>query len=211
MSDTQRITDGTLTFDLSTATLDQVATTTTLAAAVTTTGQTAFTLTSGVHAVNGALIQMPGGERCLVTSGGGTANVVVEREYNGTTAATYSNGATVNLPGYLTFNLLSIADAPNVGLILHKIDSTINFVWITADSANTFPGGGTTLILFDNDSGSTAHLKFPGSGTVVIVLASGSAQAGPAGPAGTPGGSSTPPGAFTIGTVTAEWVTALAQ
>lgn len=208
MSWTQKITTGTALFDTSNGggLLDQAPTTTTLAAAITTTGQTAVTLTSGTHAVDGAYISLPGGEICKVDSGGGTASIVVERGMLGTTAATYSIGATVSLPGYRTANLLTIAQAPNVELFLRKTSSDINFVLITAGSGNTFPGGGTSVMLIDDGANGTAHLKFPAGSTVIMVLAAGGAQVGPPGPAGAPGGSAVTPGDATIGTVTGTWV-----
>jgi hypothetical protein len=212
MSWTQKITTKTALFDTSNSgsLLDVAPSTTTLAAAVTTTAQTAWTLTSGTHAVDGAYIKI-GSEIVLVSSGGGTANVLVERAQLGTTAATYTNGTAVNLPGYRTATLLAISQAPNVELFLHKNSGDINFVAVNAGVdpitgiQNTFTGGGTTLLLIDDSANSTAHLKFPAAGTEVLVLVSGATQ-GPAGPPGTPGGSATPPGDVTIGTVTAEWV-----
>lgn len=209
MSWTQKITSGTVVFDTSNAAsgLDQAPTTTTLAAAITTTAQTAITLASGTHAVDGAYIQI-GTELILVESGGGTVNIVAaERGANGTTAATYSSGTTVDLPGYLTANLLTIAEAPNVELFLRKTTADINFVVIVAGSGNTFPGGGTQVMLIDDNSSGIAHIKFPGSGTVLITLSAGGGQQGPPGPAGS---SATPPGAFTIGAATVEWVNIIA-
>jgi hypothetical protein len=213
MSWTQKITTKTVLFDTSNSggLLDVAPSTTTLAAAITTTGQTAVTLTSGTHAVNGAYIKI-GSEWMLVQSGGGTANIVVTRGANGTTAATYSSGATVNLPGSRTATLLAISQVPERELFLHKSTGDINYVAVTTGVdpltgiQDTFTGGGTVLLLIDNSAANgTAHLKQPGAGTEVLVMVTGGVQ-GAQGPPGAPGGSATPPGNVTIGTVTAEWV-----
>jgi hypothetical protein len=205
---TQKITDGTLVFDTSAISPPAA---TTLNGAINN-AVTAIVVTSGANVTNGAYLTILAEstnttETVLVTSGAPTANLTVVRAQLGTAASAHSNAAAVNLPGALTFNLLTIAQAPNVELFLRKTSSDLNYVAITAGSGNTFPGGGTVLLLIDSTSNGTAHIKFPGSGSTLIVLAAGSsAQAGPMGPAGPPGASATPPGLFTIGTITAEWV-----
>ena len=202
MSVTQLPTDGTIQLDTGNTggLLDVAPSTTTLAAAVTTTAQTAITLTSGTLAVNGAYIRI-GTESMLVASGGGTASLVVERGANGTTAATYAIAATVNLPGKVILLLLPNTQTPNVELFIRKTSADINYVEVAAAAAagsfpgNTFPGGGSSLLLPDNSARGTAHLKFPRSGLTLIVLASGGAMVGPAGPGGAGG---TPPAQATL-------------
>ena len=213
MSVQQRITDGTILLDTANAggLLDTAPSTTTLAAAITTTTQTAITLVSGAGVVDGAYIECEG-EPMLVESHVAGA-VVVERDP--AVAATHLMGATMNLPGSWIVNLLPSSQVPNRDLIIRKTSSDINYLAVTAGSGNTFPGGGTVLLLIDNDANGTLHIKFPGSGSVLILLAAGGGgKAGPQGVPGTPGapgGSATPPDDVTIGTVTAEWVVALAQ
>jgi len=73
---------------------------TTLAAAITSTAQTTVTVTSGTGINNGDIITVDtvatGQEKMLVISGGGTANLVVQRAVSGTYAVTHSNGVIVN-------------------------------------------------------------------------------------------------------------------
>ncbi len=160
--------------------------TVTLGAAITTTTATAVTLSAAGSVANGTVISC-GTEQMYVSSGAGTTGLVVVRGYQGTTAATHSNGATVNVGGALTYNLLSIADSGNMTRLFRKKSSDINYVVLTAASGNTFPNGGTTLLLPDATAANGAVLiTWPAVGTVLITVG-GSGAAGPAGPAGTAG------------------------
>ena len=70
------------------------------------------TLTSGTATVSGTQIQIDS-ERMLIQSGGGTPTLQVLRGFGGTTAAAHTNGATVSVPGALTYDLLQLATVPN--------------------------------------------------------------------------------------------------
>lgn len=158
--DTQRTTDGLILCDTSglTGFAD------TLAAAVTTTGQTNFTLTSGAHAVNGTYFQI-GTEICFIESGGGTGSIVVTRAQHGTTAATYSNGTAVSLPGSLTFTLLPINKVPNQDLQVQKDTPDINYVVVLCGGPDAFRNGSTTKILADNSANAgLCDVRAPGNG-----------------------------------------------
>lgn len=76
---------------------------TTLAAAITTTGQTSIQVTSAAgFPGSGNYCFQVDGEVILVTAGQGTTTWTVTRGYNGSTATTHANGATVtggNAPG----------------------------------------------------------------------------------------------------------------
>jgi large repetitive protein len=175
-------TDKTLRFDTSSPTA--AATTTTLAAAVTTTGQTSITL-SASGPLNGTYIQI-GSEKMLVTSGGGSTALTVTRGAWSTTASTYTNGTTVNLPGHNTYTLLPISQIPNREVKGGKVTTDINYQVVVAGGSDTFPGGGTSIVLADNTpERGTLNLLAPGSGTVWLQFPS-------AGAAGASGSGSTP-------------------
>lgn len=158
-SGSQLARDGTVQFDTSSVT----GTTDTLAAAITDTTSQGITLTSGSTITGGTVIQI-GTERMYILADPGATPTVV-RGWAGTTAATHSNGATVNIGGALAFTLLAAAQVPNVTLKLNKVSSDINFVTYTVamGSGDTLPGGGTGGILADNDTYSTAVIVFPGN------------------------------------------------
>jgi len=158
---------------------------TALAAAITSISQTSITLSAPTSQPNGTYIQI-GSERLLVVSGSGTANLTVTRGAWGTTAATYSTGATVNLPGHNISTLPHIATVPNQAYIGYKTTADINFVAVICAGSDTFPGGGTSIILADNLAPlGTLHIQAPGSGSAWIQLG-GAGAAGPAGSGSTP-------------------------
>ena len=190
--------------------LDTAPSTDTLAAAITSTTATSIVLTSGAAVIGGTQLLI-GSERVWVSDASAAPTYTVIRGYKGTTAATHLIGATVNVPGKLVYQLLAISQAPNVELFVRKSSTDINYLAVTAAGGHAFMGGGTVVILGDDGPNSTAHIKFPASGSVLILLASGGALAGPPGAPGAPGSSAVPPGAFIIGVVTAEWVVALAS
>jgi len=157
-SDTQRITDGLLLCD----TGGISGSTTTLAAALTDTTGTAVSVASGTGIVDGTYIQC-GTEAMRVVSGGGTASLVVERGSLGTTAATHLNAATVDIPGVLTVTLLPASSIPNHRLTIRKTSADLNYVRITADGDDEFPGGGATKDLPSNsETEGTRLIVFPG-------------------------------------------------
>jgi len=157
---TELVTDGVVVCDTSTPT--HPATTTTLSAAIADGAVTAITISGGT-VVTGTVIQI-GSERMLVDAGGGTTALTVERGFGGTTATSHGSGATVNIPGWIEFQLLDIASIPNQGLIVNKISSDINYVLIRRAGTDVFPGGATTIILPDASANrGTAALKSPGN------------------------------------------------
>jgi hypothetical protein len=160
-TDTQKLTDGLVLCD----TTNIVGSTTTLSAAISSTGTTSISVTSGANIVNGTYIQI-GSEAMLVSAGAPTSSLTVVRGQLGTTAATASNGATVNVPGALFYHLLPIASLPNRGLIVKKTSVDLNYVQIVADTTapDTFDGGAPSLYLADTTvSRGVASLKAPGA------------------------------------------------
>jgi hypothetical protein len=145
---------------------------------------TAWTVASGVSIVNGTYLQI-GTEKVRVAAGGGTTSLTVERGALGTTAATHAGGATITVPGALVFQLLAIASAPNVSLILRKITADINYVKVQVAGGDTFSGGGTSLILADNtpDAG-TVSLRSPSPPETEWLLLAGVGATGAAGSGG---------------------------
>lgn len=137
-------------------------TSTTLSGSITPSDITA-TFASGTGIVNGTYIQI-GSEYIKVESGTGATRDIT-RGSLGSTAASHSGGASVTIPGFLEFNLLPLADQPNQPLIVSKLTSDINYVAVNANAGagDTFPGGGTQVILADaSASGGTVTLKAPG-------------------------------------------------
>lgn len=120
-----------------------------------------ITFASGTGITNGTYIRI-GTEYIKIDSGTGATRDVT-RGALASTAASHTSGDAVNIPGFLEFNLLPLADQPNQPLIVSKITSDINYVVVNADGADTFPGGGTQVILADaSASGGTVTLKAPG-------------------------------------------------
>ena len=118
---------------------------------------TSIVVSSGTNVVNGAYIQINAEtsnttEIVLVTLGGGTTSLTVDRAQLSTGASAHSNGATIILPGALVVTLLAISDVPNQSLLIVKVDSSINYILILAAGSDTFTGGGTSAILRDNTS-----------------------------------------------------------
>ncbi len=147
---------------------------------------TSITLASGTATQTGTQLQI-GSEKMLITAGGGTSSLTVERGYAGTTAASHSNGAAVLVAGCLTFDLLAISTVPNRTFYFTKVSTDINYVELVASSTGCiFPGNPTPpyIILADTSAAlGSSTMAAPGSGTVWIVTA------GP----GAAGASSTPP------------------
>ena len=140
-------TDRILEFDTSSV----MGTTDTLSVAITSTLATSISLTSGAMTVNGTYCKI-NSEIMFIESGGGTGSLTVDRGALGTTAATHSNGATVNVAGELTFNLLPIASVPNQPLLFHKTSTDINYVLLTPAGGDTLPDGAASQILADTSS-----------------------------------------------------------
>ena len=150
----------------------------TLSAAITSTTATSITLTSGSATVNGTQILVDT-ERMLIVSGGGTSALMVQRGFGGTTAATHSSGATVSVPGALTYNLLAVAVVPNQKFTFAKRSSDINYVQLVpynpggSGSPDTIAGGATSVILADDSSAlGTAVLHAPATGSAWLLMSS---------------------------------------
>lgn len=155
-------TDGTIV--VNTASAVQPATTTTTAAITNTTG-TSVSITDGTHVLNGTVIQIDT-EQMYVDSGAaaGACTLTVERGYNGTTAATHLNGATVIVPGAITYTLLPISQIPNVTITVRKISTDINYVAVVTTSPDLFPGGNNVIILADTSANrGTTYILAPGA------------------------------------------------
>jgi hypothetical protein len=140
-------TDRTLKFDTSAVTQPAA---TTLNGAITS-SQTNVTLTSGVNAVDGTVIEC-GSERMYIESGGGTAALTVTRGFGGTTAASHSTGAAVTLPGALTWTILAFATLPNQDFLFSKTSTDINYVDLIPSGTDELPDGETHHILADNSA-----------------------------------------------------------
>lgn len=161
---TERFTDGLLLCDTSGVTPP---TATTLAAAITvTTTPTAITTAANVTADTTYIKIDTGGatEYVQIMSGGGTTTPTVERGKLGTSAMVHSNGVAVALPGKITITLLGSDIVPNKKLAVNKTTADINFVKLVAGGSDTFPGGGTELLLVDDSSDAgTTYFIHPGA------------------------------------------------
>lgn len=109
---------------------------TTLSAAITTTTATSLTLTSGTGVSDRMLLEIDSEIILVVTFSGTTVSVMV-RGYMGTTAATHSNGATVN--GYPFWGWTDTS-------INRAIDKAMDWlgesgVWTLVPKSNTFLSG----------------------------------------------------------------------
>lgn len=176
-----------------TATPANAATTDSLGAAITSSTQTAISLTSGAGTCNNTYLKIGTGgsaEIVYIVSGGGTANLTVQRGQLGTTAAaSWANTTTVAVPGWNVFGLQALAGVPNQSLVGSKITSDLNFVKIVTNGTDTVPGGGNTIILADTSSTrGTVALIAPAGGSQWIQLPS----AGASGATGTGGGGTLP-------------------
>src|SRR5581483_5879163 len=118
--------------------------TTTLSAAVTTTGQTSISVTSGVDVQNNQYILL-GSEYALVVSGGGTSSLTVTRAQLGTTASTYSNGATVTVPNVELAATLSLGNTNSLngyrGSVANGIESILAKNATAIQYATTYTAG----------------------------------------------------------------------
>ncbi len=161
---TERFTDGLLLCDTSTATPPSA---TTLGADITvTTTPTAISTAANVTPDTTYMKLDSGGaiEYVQIVSGGGTTSPTVERGMLGTSAVTHTTGAAVALPGKITITLLESSGVPNKKLAINKISPDINYVLVTAGGTDTFPGGGTDLILPDTTSSAgTTYFIHPGA------------------------------------------------
>ena len=94
---------------------------TTLSAAITTAGQTSISVTSGANIANGQDIMIDT-EVINVTAGAGTTTLTVARGYNGTTAATHTNGTQVktgfDTVGGATSTGLSVTSATTSSVLI---------------------------------------------------------------------------------------------
>lgn len=161
VSDGAYPTDGIVVFDTTGVTQP---TATTLTSAITDTTGTSIHITSGADAINGTVIMIDT-ELMYIQAGGNTLTLTVVRGWNGSTAATHLNGATVTLPGAMQWKLLPFAQVPNQRFIFTKaLTSTdINYVRIIPNSSSDqlpddeqiqFGGGtnGSGHIIPDNSS-----------------------------------------------------------
>jgi hypothetical protein len=125
--------------------------------------QTNVTVTSGANVVNGTVIHSDS-EDMYVDAGGGTANLTVQRGWNGTTPASHSNGATVIVPGALAWTLLSFASVPNQDFVFSKISTDINYVKLIPSGSDQLPDGETYHILPDSSAQyGTYGIQIPGA------------------------------------------------
>jgi hypothetical protein len=144
-------------------------TVTTLSAAITTVGQTAISVTSGANIANGNQI-MIGIEVLLVTAGGGTTALTVQRGYNGTTAATHIIGTTVNtgfptVGGTLTTGL-SVTSATNSSVSITPNPSWATTAWTRVEGLGF---GALAMIVSGTGSGQQREITgVTGGGTLTI-------------------------------------------
>jgi hypothetical protein len=124
-------------------------TTDTLGAAVANTTTTSFVFTTGTFP-NGIYVTVDS-EIVYIASGTGV-NREVERGQLGSTAATHSNGATVAVPGALSFTLLSLAELTNQQVKFMKISGDLNYVQLFPAGGETLPDGAAYAILSDTSS-----------------------------------------------------------
>jgi hypothetical protein len=133
-----------------------------------TASQTTITLASGAATVNGTQIQI-GSERMLIVSGGGTPNLTVQRGYGGTTAAAQTSGATVQVPGSLTYSLLQVASILNQSFTFAKVSADIHYVKLVPAEGDSVPGGASAIILADTSAAYGAVLmQATGAGWLML-------------------------------------------
>jgi len=132
---------------------------------------TAIVLTSGIGTVSGTVISI-GTEHIYIVSGGGTPNLTVIRGWAGTTAASHTSGATVNVPGALSFTLLPISQITpdNNDFVVVKKSTDINYVQVLpwpgtmSVPADTLQSGATAILLIDASAAyGTTRLVAPDS------------------------------------------------
>lgn len=95
-------------------------------------------------------------ETFVCHSGTGTTGLAVTGGQLGTTPANHSNGATVHVPGALTFTLLPISQVPNQPFWGHKNTSDINYVKVVTALGKTW------YLVDTTDQNGTIALKAPG-------------------------------------------------
>ena len=150
-------------------------------------------LTSTTTLPNGVYVQFDS-ERVLVVSGGGALVIgnnpltVVRGAWPGYPAASHTTSATVTIPGYKYYYLLSIAEIPNQDVRGAKVTTDINYQIIIANASagDTFPQGAPSIILADNSAElGTFNLTAPADSHVWFQWPSAGA-AGGMGSGGTP-------------------------
>jgi hypothetical protein len=153
-----KTTDKTLLFDTSAIT----GSTDTLSAAINS-SVTTIPFTSGAMTKDGTYFQIDS-EIFYITAGAGGMSITADRAQLGTTAASHSSGATINVAGALTFSLLAISQVPNQEFFLKKTSNDINYVVVQCASGDTLDSNGATeQILADSSEAlGTLILKAPG-------------------------------------------------
>ena len=144
-------------------------TTTTLSAAITTTTATSISVTSGTNIANGGQI-MVGTEVMYVSAGGGTSSLTVVRGYNGTTAATHTNGSTVNTGfptagGILTTGL-SVTSATTSSVSITPNPSWATTAWTRVEGLGF---GALAMIVSGTGAGQQREITSVSSGGTINI------------------------------------------
>lgn len=159
-SQTQQPTDSIIQFDTSVPD-NPAASSTTLSGGITS-GATSLVLGASYIPPNGTYLTIQAEtsnttESVLVTAGSGTATLTIVRGQLGTSPSAHSNGATVNVPGGIEFDLLPIEDVPNQNFFGHKNTNDINYVDVVD------PAGVHYVLSDTTDVNGTIYLKAPGA------------------------------------------------
>lgn len=149
---------------------------TTLSAAITTTTATSITVTSGTNIPTGSIITVDT-ESMYVSAGGGTASLTVVRGVSGTTAATHSNGATVNIGCEVLIGATAAATASNMQAAIIA-GSGAGTAYSTGTPAHPlvtafYTAAGTYVNVYTKDNGSQTIGKFTSTNTGTNVSLTG--------------------------------------
>jgi hypothetical protein len=117
-------------------------------------GATSLVLNTNYTEPNGTYLTIDS-ESFLVTAGTGTPNLTAVPGQLGTTQSSHSSGATVSVPGCLTYTLLAPTAVPNQNFYGHKNTPDINYVKVVS------PSGAFWLLTDMTPARGTVYLKAP--------------------------------------------------
>jgi hypothetical protein len=117
-------------------------------------GATSLVLSTNYTEPNGTYLTIDS-ESFLVTAGTGTPNLTAVPGQLGTTQSSHASGATVSVPGCLTYALLATSAVPNQNFYGHKNTPDINYVKVVS------PSGAFWLLTDVTPARGTVYLKAP--------------------------------------------------
>jgi hypothetical protein len=117
-------------------------------------GATSLVLSTNYTEPNGTYLTIDS-ESFLVTAGTGTPNLTAVPGQLGTTQSSHASGATVSVPGCLTYALLATSAVPNQNFYGHKNTPDISYVKVVS------PSGAFWLLTDMTPARGTVYLKAP--------------------------------------------------